>query len=193
VLPQEERPKTLEEWARSKHLSLTLIFTDIVQSTKIGIKLGDTDWIEDLFLHFDRARELASHYDCHVVKAIGDSLMMAFSAPSAAVKFAVDFSINTGVDYIGIRVAIYSGEVHIRDNDIYGLTVNHTSRVQKYDTNGRDSSGRFGDERLQEHLRKWLSDHVLRRREGHQGFWERNTMECTHHSFARGTARTTTG
>ena len=56
--------------------------------------------------------------------------MIAFDAPSDALKFVVDFSINTGVDYIGIRVAIYSGEVHIRDNDIYGLTVNHASRVQ---------------------------------------------------------------
>ena len=130
MLPENDNPKTLEEWARSKHLSLTIVFTDIVSSTKIGKKLGDTDWIEDLFLHFSRARQLASHYDCHVVKVIGDSLMMAFRAPSDAVKFAVDFSSNTGVDYIGIRVAIYSGEVQIREDDIYGLTVNRTSRVQ---------------------------------------------------------------
>jgi class 3 adenylate cyclase len=131
VLPQKENRKTLEEWAGSKHLSLTLVFTDIVESTKIGRRLGDTDWIEDLFLHFSRARELAANYDCYVVKVIGDSLMMAFRAPSDAVKFGVDFSINTGVDYIGIRVAINSGEVQIRENDIYGLNVNFASRVQR--------------------------------------------------------------
>lgn len=93
-----EVPTTLEEWAGSKHLSLTLAFTDIVESTKIGIKLRDPDWIDDLFKHFSQARELASHYDCYVVKVIGDSLMMAFRVSSEAVEFAVAFSINTSVD-----------------------------------------------------------------------------------------------
>ena len=56
--------------------------------------------------------------------------MMAFRTSSEAVDFAVDFSINTGVPYIGIRVAIHMGEVQIRENDIYGLNVNFASRIQ---------------------------------------------------------------
>jgi class 3 adenylate cyclase len=130
VLPQREHCQTLEEWAQSKHLSLTLAFTDIVDSTKIGMKLRDPEWIDDLFKHFSQARELASYYDCYVVKVIGDSLMMAFRVSSQAVEFAFHFSINTSVDYIGIRVGIHSGQVQIRENDIYGLNVNFTSRVQ---------------------------------------------------------------
>ena len=42
---------TLEEWAGAPHLGLTLLFTDIVESTSIGIRLGDNRWIEDLFKH----------------------------------------------------------------------------------------------------------------------------------------------
>ena len=38
---------------------------------------------------------------------------------------------STGVEYIGIRVGINSGEVQIRENDIYGLNVNLTSRIQQ--------------------------------------------------------------
>ncbi len=34
-------PNALEEWAGSRHLSLTLLFTDIVKSTSIGVRLGD--------------------------------------------------------------------------------------------------------------------------------------------------------
>jgi hypothetical protein len=34
--------RSLEEWAGTQHLSLTLLFTDIVDSTNIGIKIGDT-------------------------------------------------------------------------------------------------------------------------------------------------------
>ena len=128
--PNDEAIGTLEKWAGSQHLGLTLVFTDIVDSTLIGVKLGDDKWINDLFVHFSRAREIASGYDCFIVKVIGDSLMMAFRTSSQAVKFAMDFATNTGVDHIGIRVGINSGEVQIRENDIYGLNVNFTSRVQ---------------------------------------------------------------
>jgi class 3 adenylate cyclase len=122
---------TLEEWARSQHLNLTLLFTDIVNSTAIGIKLGDRTWVNDLFDHFYQARLFASAYDCYVVKVIGDALMMAFRTSTDAVNFAMDFAGNTGIDYIGIRVGINSGQVQIRENDIYGLNVNFTARVQQ--------------------------------------------------------------
>ena len=125
-----DTPTTLEEWAGSQNLNLTLVFTDIVDSTAIGRRLGDRAWIEDLFRHFSQARSLASHYDCYVVKVIGDSLMMAFRTSTDAVDFAVTFLVDTGVAHIGIRVGINSGQVHIRENDIYGLNVNFTSRVQ---------------------------------------------------------------
>jgi class 3 adenylate cyclase len=121
---------TLEDWAGSEHLNLTLFFTDIVDSTSIGVKLGDRGWIGDLFKHFSHARVLAAFYDCFVVKVIGDSLMIAFRTSTDAVDFAVAFAKDTGVDYIGIRVGINSGQVQIKENDIYGLNVNFTARVQ---------------------------------------------------------------
>jgi len=129
-MAEQHQALSLEEWAGSQNLGLTLVFTDIVDSTRMGIKLGDTNWIEDLFQHFSMARIIGGMYDSYVVKAIGDSLMMAFRRPSEAVQFAVNFSTNTGVDYIGIRVGIHSGEVEIRENDVYGLNVNLASRVQ---------------------------------------------------------------
>jgi class 3 adenylate cyclase len=121
---------TLEEWAGSQNLNLTLVFTDIVHSTLIGKRLGDRKWIEELFIHFSQARSLTDSVDCFVVKAIGDSLMMAFRTSTDAVDFALAFLIDTGVDHIGIRVGINSGQVHLRENDIYGLNVNFTLRVQ---------------------------------------------------------------
>lgn len=46
-----ESHETLEDWAGSQYLSLGLVFTDIVASTEIGIKLGDKHWTEQLFRH----------------------------------------------------------------------------------------------------------------------------------------------
>ncbi|HEY0378081.1 MAG TPA: adenylate/guanylate cyclase domain-containing protein [Pyrinomonadaceae bacterium] len=130
MAPEDRSTRTLEEWAGSQHLNLTLVFTDIVDSTAIGVKLGDRTWIEDLFRHFSHARFLVVFYDCFVVKVIGDSLMVAFRTSTDAVDFAVAFAKDTGVNYIGIRAGINSGQVQIKENDIYGLNVNFTSRVQ---------------------------------------------------------------
>lgn len=127
---QHTSPITLEDWAGSQDLNLTLVFTDIVDSTLIGRKLGDRRWIDDLFIHFSQARSLTDFVDCFIVKVIGDSLMMAFRTSTDAVDFALGFVVDTGVDYISIRVGINSGQVHIREDDIYGLNVNFTSRVQ---------------------------------------------------------------
>jgi class 3 adenylate cyclase len=113
-MPEDQDSVTLEDWAGAQNLGLTLLFTDIVDSTRIGIKLADTTWIEALFDHFSMARLIALKYDCYVVKVIGDSLMMAFRRSSEAVQFAVELTQSTGVDYICIRVGIHSGEVEIR-------------------------------------------------------------------------------
>lgn len=129
-MPEDQKPLTLEDWAGTQNLALTLVFTDIVDSTRIGIELADTTWIGNLMEHFSTARIIALMYDCYVVKVIGDSLMLAFRTSSEAVQFATSFSLDTGFDYIGIRVGIHSGEVEIRDNDIYGLNVNFAARVQ---------------------------------------------------------------
>jgi hypothetical protein len=122
---------TLEEWAGAKYLNLTLVFTDIVESTRIGVEIGDHEWIKDLLIHFSRAREVASQFDSYVVKTIGDAVMVAFRAAPDAISFAIEFAENTGVDYIGVRVGINSGFVQIRENDIFGLNVNYTSRIQR--------------------------------------------------------------
>jgi class 3 adenylate cyclase len=96
---QHISPLSLEAWAGSENLNLTLVFTGIVKSTLIGKKLGDRKWIEDLFVHFSQARSLTNFVDCFVVEVIGDSLMMAFRTSTDAVDFALAFHMDTGVDY----------------------------------------------------------------------------------------------
>ena len=121
---------TLEEWAGAQRLNLALVFTDIVDSTNIGYRLGDDKWMQELSSHFHRGRELGLNYDCYIVKVIGDAFFVAFRNSTDAVNFAVEFSKDTGVDFIGIRVGVHSGQVQLMDNDIYGLNVNYTARIQ---------------------------------------------------------------
>lgn len=170
MLPQEEHRKTLEEWAGSQHLILTLVFTDIVGSTEIGNSLGDAKWIKDLFVHFSRARSLAASYDGYVVKVIGDAVIVAFRTSTAAVRFALAFATETGIDYIGIRVGIHLGQVQIRENDIYGLNVNFAARVQdKLDSEGILLSNAVKED--YENASEWSADiHFSRGRKKLKGF-----------------------
>lgn len=123
---------TLEDWAGARHLSLTLLFTDIVSSTALGQSRGDDVWIRELAEHFSAGRNAAEGYDHHVVKVIGDAFMIAFRNSVEAVEFGLSFSKNTGIPHIGIRVGIHSGRVEIMDNDIYGLNVNKAARIQSH-------------------------------------------------------------
>ena len=106
-LSEDQEPLTLEDWAGAQDLGLTLVFTDIVDSTSIGIKLGDTRWIENLFVHFSSGRAFALRYDGYVVKAIGDSLMVAFRTSSDAVQFAMAFSVDTGGNHTSCQAKGY--------------------------------------------------------------------------------------
>jgi class 3 adenylate cyclase len=127
-----EQDETLEQWAgtRDSKATLALVFTDIVNSTLIGRRLGDDRWIPIVIKHFEQARHLKDKHNGYLIKVIGDACMVAFRTTVAAFRFATDFYADTGASEIRIRAGIHFGHVWIIDNDIYGSMVNLTSRIQ---------------------------------------------------------------
>jgi class 3 adenylate cyclase len=120
----------LSEWTDEERRSLTLLLTDIIDSTKIASHQGDDEWIDNVLIpHFDRARELREKYDGCEIKLIGDAYMCVFKTPDAALRFAEELIANTGKDELFIRIAIHVGRVRIHENDIYGLMANYTARL----------------------------------------------------------------
>ncbi len=124
--------QTLEEWAGSSRM-VALVFTDIVDSTSLANKLGDEQWIEILLNHFQQARWLMSGFDCHEIKIIGDSFMVAFRTAVDALDFVLAFHEDTGDYRIRIRAGIHVGPVRFIDNDMFGMMVNYTKRVESTD------------------------------------------------------------
>jgi class 3 adenylate cyclase len=122
--------KSLQEWARPNTKLVALVFTDIVDSTSLGNSLGDEKWIALLRKHFDRARFLMWTLDCCEIKIIGDSFMVVFRSVLEALDFALAFNKDTGSPEIKIRVGIHVGPVRVIDNDIFGIMVNYTKRVE---------------------------------------------------------------
>jgi hypothetical protein len=125
---------TLQVWAGAGPTSMTtlaLVFTDIIGSTDLAVKNGDKKWIEILTTHFRQARRIKDICNGYEIKLIGDACMVAFRTATDAFQFAWQFYNDTGHSQIQIRIAIHVGQVRIVENDIYGLMVNYTSRVQQ--------------------------------------------------------------
>jgi hypothetical protein len=124
---------TLQEWAGAGSMAMTtlaLVFTDIVGSTDLAVKNGDKKWIEILMKHFQQARRIKDVCNGYEIKPIGDAYMVAFRTAADAFQFAWQFYNDTGHPQVKIRVAIHVGQVRIVDDDLYGLMVNYTSRIQ---------------------------------------------------------------
>jgi class 3 adenylate cyclase len=122
---------TLQEWAgKLDRLTVALVFTDIIDSTNLGNQVGDEQWIKVLLKHFKRARGLLFWYDGYEIKIIGDSLMVVFRTAVDALDFVTDLHKNTGDERVKIRAGIHVGPVRIIENDLFGIMVNYTKRVE---------------------------------------------------------------
>lgn len=124
-----KQKQTLEEWAgRSRQFAL--VFTDIVDSTRLANELGDESWIEVLSKHVAQARLLMKQHDCHEIKMIGDSFMVVFRTALEALDFVLALEEIPGDPRITIRAGIHVGSARLVENDIFGNMVNYTKRVE---------------------------------------------------------------
>jgi pimeloyl-ACP methyl ester carboxylesterase len=108
----------------------TVLFTDIVDSTRRSAELGDTAWHSLLDTHYSLARNELLRFRGREVKTLGDGILATFDGPARAVRCAQ--AIVQSVEPLGIavRAGLHTGEVEIADqNDVSGLAVNMAARV----------------------------------------------------------------
>ena len=107
----------------------TVMFTDIVDSTRRAAEMGDSRWrrlIErhDQLMH----RELERHRG-RAVKTMGDGFLATFDGPARGIRCAM--SAREAVRELGvdIRAGLHTGEVEVMGDDIGGIAVNIGARV----------------------------------------------------------------
>jgi class 3 adenylate cyclase len=107
----------------------TIVFTDIVGSTRRAAELGDLRW-HDLLDNHDRiVRRELKRYQGREVNTAGDGFVATFISPSVALDCAeaiVDAVRPLGIE---IRAGIHAGEVEVRGADIAGMAVHIGARV----------------------------------------------------------------
>jgi len=116
--------------APTPHRSLaTVLFTDIVGSTRLAAELGDRAWRRLLGQHFEIIRRSLDRFDGREVKSVGDGILATFDGPARAVRCAA--AIREGVAELGIevRAGLHTGEIELEPGDIAGLAVHIAARI----------------------------------------------------------------
>jgi pimeloyl-ACP methyl ester carboxylesterase len=108
---------------------LTVLFTDIVDSTERGAELGDSRWRELLERHDDVVRAQLDRYRGREVKTTGDGFLATFDGPARGIECARAIAAAVPPLGIDVRAGLHTGECEIRGDDIAGITVNIGARI----------------------------------------------------------------
>ena len=107
----------------------TVLFTDIVDSTRRAAELGDRDWRALLDAHDAVVRAQLSRFRGREVNTSGDSFLATFDGPQRAIKCAM--AIREALRPLGIeiRAGLHTGECEVRGEDVGGIAVHIGARV----------------------------------------------------------------
>ena len=107
----------------------TVLFTDIVGSTEVAARMGDTAWRQVLERHDALISERVEAYGGRVVKNIGDGALASFDGPARAVRCGEELC-SAAPDFgIQIRAGVHTGECEAIGDDLGGLAVHIGARV----------------------------------------------------------------
>jgi class 3 adenylate cyclase len=113
----------------SRRMLATVLFTDIVGSTRAAAEMGDDRWRGVLDDHYRLMRKQLDRYGGHEVKTVGDGILATFDSPARAIRCAT--AIRDGVGELGIKIraGLHTGEIEIEPDDIAGLAVHMGARI----------------------------------------------------------------
>lgn len=107
----------------------TVLFTDVVSSTRRAAELGDRRWAELLEAYHSAVRNEISRFRGREIDTAGDGVFAAFDGPARAIRCAC--AVHDAVGQLGleIRTGLHTGECEVVGDKIGGLAVHIGARV----------------------------------------------------------------
>jgi class 3 adenylate cyclase len=123
------RPRTARKKHEGGRALATVLFTDIVGSTRKATELGDRRWRALLKSHDDMTRRELARFGGHEIKQVGDGFLATFDRPESAVRCAC--AVVQSVESLGlqVRAGVHTGEVEVDGADVRGIAVHIGARV----------------------------------------------------------------
>jgi class 3 adenylate cyclase len=119
----------------AKDLEVAIVFADVVGSTQLYDKFGDTKASETVAHCLEIMKDATHQFNGTVIKTIGDEVMSTFEtvddAMGAAVMMQTRVTTETKEDGIPvtIRIGCHYGPVVQEQNDIFGAAVHTANRM----------------------------------------------------------------
>jgi adenylate cyclase len=133
---QRERPDLSESLAADG--TVTIVFTDIVDSTVLVRRLGDHAWLPLLRRHNAVIEAATAAHGGKVVETQGDGSMLAFSSARRAVSCAksiqreVANAFADGAPPVRVRIGVHTGDALHEADRFFGTTVHFAARVASH-------------------------------------------------------------
>jgi adenylate cyclase len=121
----------------AKDLEVVILFADVVGSTQLYDKFGDTKASETVAYCLEVMKDATHQFDGTVIKTIGDEVMSTFltadDAMAAAAQMQARLSADPSEDEdhipVSIRIGCHWGPVVPEKNDIFGAAVHTANRM----------------------------------------------------------------
>ncbi len=123
--------------------TVTIMFTDIEDSTPLNEELGDAAFVRLLSAHSRVVNHQVARHRGHVVKSQGDGFMMVFGSPADAVDAAMAIQSESAGSArrrrtpVRVRVGIHEGPAIAKDGDYFGKAVATAARVAAHARGGQ--------------------------------------------------------
>lgn len=161
LLEQKEKEiKNLDQVIKNSCTkAVTLLFTDIVGSTKYFETMGDIEGRYMIETHNKLLFPIITSCEGTIIKTIGDSIMASFNDPVKSVRCAIRMqeelkNHNKGKkpgDRISVRMGLHYGEAVVDDKDLFGDMVNTSARVESRANGGEILISSFLKEKIEGH------------------------------------------
>ncbi len=144
---QEEIISAFKDWLKpipKEHEIITVMFTDIVNSTGITQELGDEKAYELIKIHNSIVRKTLKELQGKEVKHTGDGVMLSFLSASNAIhaailiqKLAISYTDKNPDLPLNLKIGLSSGEPIREGQDLFGKTVQIASRLCDHAKSGQ--------------------------------------------------------
>ncbi len=107
----------------------TVLFVDLVESTRQAQALGDQRWTARLDRFHERARTIIEAHRGRLVNTTGDGVLATFDGPGRGVRAAGELREAIRSLELTMRAGLHTAEIQCRGADIAGIGVHIAGRV----------------------------------------------------------------
>jgi class 3 adenylate cyclase len=107
----------------------TILFTDVVDSTRVAARIGDLAWRERLTELFRATDDQIERFGGRRVDTTGDGVLATFDAPVRAVGCAVAVRDAANAAALDVRIGVHVGEITLTSEGARGVALHEAARI----------------------------------------------------------------